>query len=313
MSVSIPLASDVPIQVGDGGPPPSWEVEHRELLATAASQSDGDGETWLARALHAHRIHPPLSVDCFEKAAALGDADAMGHLSFCLQRGRGCAVNEERAWDLAQRSHALGSWVGTSALARCHSNNVGTHKNLPRALELYRLADAHNEPSAMNGLGYCFDTGTGVEKDAHKGVEYYRKAADLGYFISVKNLGVSYAEGMGVPKDDALAVSYYRRAAGSILGMCAKGMHILRCARIAPTYYMFKHDIMLLYTQNWVIWMPWWCWEHDMRLVEQCPRIPTSRLPGTSGRPPWATGMACLCKLCVMRRESVCHAIPKRH
>jgi TPR repeat protein len=231
MSDGVPPASDALGIAGteDGGPPPSWEVEHRELLAAAATTHlDGDdGATWLARALHAHRIHPPLSVHCFEKAAALGDADAMGHLSFCLQRGRGCAVNEERAWDLAQRSHALGSWVGTSALARCHSNNVGTHKDLPRALELYRLADAHSEPSAMNGLGYCYDTGTGVDKDAKKGVEYYRKAADLGYFISVKNLGVSYAEGMGVPKDDALAIFYYRRAAGALFAEAV--LRVLLC------------------------------------------------------------------------------------
>lgn len=124
-----------------------------------------NGETWL----------PPnyeVSLGYHQKAAALGNADAMFELYVYYVRGIGTEMDEELAMD----------W------------------NL-------KAANAGSDRACYN-LGTFYATGNGVPQDMDVAVQWYEKASQMGNFRATETLGLMYRYGEGVPEDVAKADAY---------------------------------------------------------------------------------------------------------
>jgi len=124
-----------------------------------------NGESWLAPDY-------AVSLDYHQKAAALGNADAMFELYVYYARGIGTEIDTETATD----------W------------NV-------------KAADAGSDRACYN-MGTFYATGNGLPQDMEEAVKWYEKASQLGNFRATETLGVMYRYGDGVPRDVAKADAY---------------------------------------------------------------------------------------------------------
>lgn len=100
-------------------------------------------QDWLDRGLEAEeREEWTEAVSCYQKAAELGNAEAMCHLGNCYLGGHGVEEDDEQA------------------------------------VRWYRQAVKRGNVDAMCCLGNSYDYGWGVEKDKEQAVQWYRKAAE---------------------------------------------------------------------------------------------------------------------------------------
>ncbi|HVS18508.1 MAG TPA: tetratricopeptide repeat protein, partial [Planctomycetota bacterium] len=114
---------------------------------------------------------------CLDRAARLGQIDAMCELGYCLVYGE------------------------------------GVRKDCRRAAPLYRRAADAGYDSAMFNLGMCYKQGRGVPRSIAKAVEWWLRAARLGCDRSLEHLAEAYAFGPPSLRDPARARYYARRDA----------------------------------------------------------------------------------------------------
>jgi len=124
-----------------------------------------NGESWLTP-------NYAVSLDYHQKAAALGNADAMFELYIYYATGIGTEIDSETALD----------W------------NV-------------KAANAGSDRACYN-QGAFYATGNGVPQDMEKAVQWYEKASKLGNVRATETLGLMYRYGDGVEQDVAKADAY---------------------------------------------------------------------------------------------------------
>ena len=100
---------------------------HRQPCA-AHAEADRDFEQGRA---HAEAYEARAAVECFERAAALGHADATFHLGDALMFGEGAPMDRLRAIELWKRAaFQLGHWRAKQALLwgrgkpKCHHEGI---------------------------------------------------------------------------------------------------------------------------------------------------------------------------------------------
>lgn len=113
-----------------------------------------------------------LSLDYHQKAAALGNADAMFELYVYYATGIGTEIDSETATD----------W------------------NL-------KAANAGSDRACYN-MGTFYATGNNMPQDMEKAVNWYDKASQLGNVRATETLGLMYRYGEGVPQDEAKVDTY---------------------------------------------------------------------------------------------------------
>lgn len=124
-----------------------------------------NGESWLPSDY-------AISLDYHQKAAALGNADAMFELYVYYATGIGTDIDPDTAID----------WNMKAA-------NAGSDR-------------------ACYNLGAFYATGNGVPQDMDNAIKWYEKASELGNIRATETLGLMYRYGEGVPQDDAKADAY---------------------------------------------------------------------------------------------------------
>src|SRR3990167_5301828 len=69
------------------------------------------------------------SVDWYQKAADLGDADGMYHLALCYDDGKGVVQNKVRAAEWYQKAADLGNVGAMYHLALCYNDGEGVARD----------------------------------------------------------------------------------------------------------------------------------------------------------------------------------------
>jgi TPR repeat protein len=104
----------------------------------------------------------------FERAAKLGDSNAMHNLGFLFEKG------------------------------------FGGEKDIDHAILYYCMADKRNNSNSSNNLGLMHLKGKEIEKDLKKAKEYFEKSIKLGNIQAIQNLGKLYYEEMNFEKSKEL-------------------------------------------------------------------------------------------------------------
>lgn len=187
--------------------------------------------------------------ECFNRAAARGDANALYNLGTCKWRGIGVKRNDAEAFecfraaamkghpeainnigaffregnvvekdlDMATRwfakSASYGNAFGLYNYALALRRGEGTTRDPEKAAECLRKAVAvGNCIEACNTLALVLLSGDGVKADPEEAVLLLRQAADAGYPPAMENLSMCYSRGSGVKADEQLALEWKVRA-----------------------------------------------------------------------------------------------------
>jgi TPR repeat protein len=119
-----------------------------------------------------------------QKAANLGNADAMFELYIHYANGLGVAASEAAALDACRRAAEAGHSRAMYNMGAYNASGRGMPKNISEAIKWYeRAADAGN-PSAMVGLAVIYATGDGVEKDREYAEQLFDRADYCGLDVT---------------------------------------------------------------------------------------------------------------------------------
>jgi len=149
----------------------------------------------------------------YEKAAAKGDANAMGNLGWLYQNGYGVTQDYAKAREWYEKAAAKDNADAMGNLGWLHQNGYGVTQDYAKAREWYEKAAAKDDAKAMDNLGWLYIKGLGVTQDYAMAREWFEKAAAKDNADAMGNLGWFYADGKGVEKDFAKAREWYEKAA----------------------------------------------------------------------------------------------------
>jgi uncharacterized protein len=173
------------------------------------------------------------TVECFRKAADLGDPEAMNALGLEYEQDNfhGRVSNDERKenfrkvaewyWKAAQG----GSSNGMVNLSDCYSEGNGVKKNSDSAARWCRASAFMGNSVAMYNLGIAYESGKRpFRKNYDSAIYWYRLSAENGFADAMTNLGSQYYYGHGVPVDYNQAFDWYQRGAAAGDGMAARNI-----------------------------------------------------------------------------------------
>ena len=154
----------------------------------------------------------------FQKAADLGNADAMMGMSWIYENGRGVREDHVEAMRWRKMSAEHGNPVAMSSIGYDYENGEGVTQDYVEAMRWYRMAADRSDVRAIWSIGHLFELGQGVTQDYTQAMVWYRKAADRGDTLAMWSVGMLYEDGHGVPTDLAQARVWIKKAAASGFG-----------------------------------------------------------------------------------------------
>ena len=190
------------------------EEEAVKWFKKAADNGDDNGLIYLGIA-HLQGtggvpLDPVKAFECFNKSAALGNAEAENMLGVCYQNGQGTEQDEEQALYWYQEAAKHNDPNAQNNLANCYKNGMlGLEVDLERAFEFYKKAAEQDNVDAMFEVAEYYDANY---LTAQKSVEWYQKAADAGHGDAMFELAQKYENGWNVKQDSAKAQEYYSKA-----------------------------------------------------------------------------------------------------
>ncbi|KAF5087316.1 Sel1 repeat protein [anaerobic digester metagenome] len=211
------------------------------------------------------------AVSCFEKAAKLGQTDALVRLGTMHLHGVGViSPDRQKAFSYFNQAAQADNGLGWEWAAYCHYWGYGTQQNRQKALQFYHKAaqkgSAHSQymlgyiygydvtppdfkkaarwfkEAARQGhsdaqlkLGFYYHQGRGVRQNYKTAFNLFTQAAAQGQASAMYNIGDAYENGYGVEKDEKQAFVWYRKSAelGDKWGMFGAG-RLLFCGIGTP-------------------------------------------------------------------------------
>jgi len=179
-----------------------------------------------------------MAVECFRKAAGLGDAEAQYLVGQHYATGHGIAQDHPAAVDWWTRSAEQGYAPAQCALGASCLAGKGIGKNFQQALRWFQKAADQGDAKAQWNLGAMYASGgEGQKQDLRQAFAWCRSAADLGFVPAQATLGVLFAR----IKDPVQAVVWWEKAAlqgdpeaqFNLAVVCSKGLGVERDARRA--------------------------------------------------------------------------------
>jgi TPR repeat protein len=155
---------------------------------------------------------PETCTKYFQKAADLGDSEAMLTLANYYEIGFGVPQSDEKYIELNKQASEAGNAKGNYNLAV--SYEYGRHSTVDEieSIRHYEIAASAGVREAQHNLGARYFNGKGVERNTSKGIYFYLHAAASGSHLSQHNLGLVYLKGDGVEKNDVSALSWFLMA-----------------------------------------------------------------------------------------------------
>ncbi|RGB27588.1 kinase-like domain-containing protein [Rhizophagus diaphanus] len=158
-------------------------------------------------------VNEQRAFELYQKSASLDNVSGIISSGFCYQYGIGTGVDKKMAFELYQRAANLGNTRGLYNLGYCYENGIGTITNKRKAFELYKKTAKLGYMFGINNLGYCYQYGIGTSVNKQKAFQFYQKAADLGNTRGMCNLGYCYQNGIGTKINKQKAFEFYQKAA----------------------------------------------------------------------------------------------------
>ncbi|MBM3983468.1 MAG: hypothetical protein FJ304_25005 [Planctomycetes bacterium] len=154
-----------------------------------------------------------MAREFYERAAALGHAEAEFRLGWLHDHGRGVPRDAiaARAW--YERAAAHGSANGLYHLGVLYKKGRGVPRDPALARVCWERAAASGHPAAQTFLGTLYQTGDGVPRDCATAREWFEKAAEQGDATAQSALGGLHHEGEGGARDPVQARAWYEKAA----------------------------------------------------------------------------------------------------
>ncbi|GBC07854.1 hypothetical protein RclHR1_07730007 [Rhizophagus clarus] len=151
----------------------------------------------------------------FELSKKLAEEHACGMniLGHCYESGIGTNIDEEKAFEFYQKAADLGNFNALSNLGWCYYGGIGTDIKEEKSFELYQKAADLGSSNGISNLGWCYYEGIGTDVDRQKAFELYQKAANLENNGAQCRLALMYEIGDGIKKDVDQAIYWYKRAA----------------------------------------------------------------------------------------------------
>ena len=158
-----------------------------------------------------------------EIAARNNDAEAQYLFASALESGRGCAVDEKKAFDYCALSAKSAFPAAMVRMGDYHLEGKFLPHDPAEAFKLYQKAADKQYPPALYKLGWCSENGIGTEKNLQRAFNFYERSASLGDAGGNYHAGRCFRDGIGVAADPAGAFFFFRRSAalGSKEGMLA--------------------------------------------------------------------------------------------
>ncbi|GBB84158.1 hypothetical protein RclHR1_01080014 [Rhizophagus clarus] len=122
-------------------------------------------------------------------------ASGMKNLGYCYEKGIGTDINEQKAFELYQKSADLGNSIGIKNLGQCYYEGIGTDTDKQKAFELYQKAANLGNDTAQYNIAIMYEYGNGVKKDINQAIYWYKKSAEQEYQcakIKLKKLLVEF-------------------------------------------------------------------------------------------------------------------------
>jgi TPR repeat protein/tRNA A-37 threonylcarbamoyl transferase component Bud32 len=149
----------------------------------------------------------------YEKAAALGHAEAEFRLGWLHDHGRGTPRDAGAARIWYERAAARGSGNAKYHLGVLFHKGRGVPRNPFAALRWWEEAGEQGHATAQFQLGVMFHAGDGVPADAATARKWFRQAAEQGHAAAQSRLGGMLHAGEGGPRDPGQAREWYEKAA----------------------------------------------------------------------------------------------------
>ena len=149
----------------------------------------------------------------YEKAAALGNAEAMKGMSWIYGNGRGVPKDEAEFFRWLRMSAENGSTDAMWLIGRAYEDGENLPKDYSEAMRWYHKAADRNDTSSMRSIAQLYEDGRGVTQDFDEAMRWFRRAADLGDFVAAYSVAVHYLYAKGVAKDESKGREWMKRAA----------------------------------------------------------------------------------------------------
>jgi TPR repeat protein len=148
-----------------------------------------------------------------QKAAALGNVQAINDLGVAFDQGIGTNVDYAKALEWYRKGADLGNPISQHNVGIYYEQGRQVSRNLTTAMEYFRKAAEGGIYQSMRKLGYFYRDGDGVARDYTQAFAWFQKAADKGDAESISNIAWMYENGKSVERNIAKARELYQKAA----------------------------------------------------------------------------------------------------
>ncbi len=116
------------------------------------------------------------AMEWFEKAADLGNADAMVWIGDFYLDGQGVEQDYAKAFEWYEKGLNLGNTDSMNCIGRMYKDGLGVEQDYFQAMEWAKKSAELGNVTAMRNIAYLYENGLGVEQDSVKAQEWYEKA-----------------------------------------------------------------------------------------------------------------------------------------
>uniref|UniRef100_U9UNV8 HCP-like protein n=1 Tax=Rhizophagus irregularis (strain DAOM 181602 / DAOM 197198 / MUCL 43194) TaxID=747089 RepID=U9UNV8_RHIID len=161
------------------------EIELDKQIAIELYQKAAESENRLAQSNLANEyIYGKKNYNLafkLSKKLAGNYAYGMNNLGFCYEKGIGTNYDEEKAFELYQKAANLGNFDAINNLGWCNYEGIGTDINEEKTFELYQKAANLGNLNGTCNLGWYYCEGIGTEACIDQAVYWYKKSAAQGH------------------------------------------------------------------------------------------------------------------------------------
>lgn len=150
----------------------------------------------------------------YKRAAELGDAQSMDNLGYLLEKGPEDIRNEKAAFEWYEKAAENGLTGAWNDVATCYKRGVGVPQSFEKAKEYYLKAiESENPERAYFNLFLLYTDGIATSSNTKESLSWLRKAAEMGVPEACWHLGMHYKIGIGVEQDLNQAFRWFNIAA----------------------------------------------------------------------------------------------------
>ncbi|KAK8861124.1 ERAD pathway [Tritrichomonas musculus] len=220
-----------------------------EALKAQQQASQGQGLDNLISGLKFEYGHGVVKNDSlaffqYQKAADLGNPEAIFSLARMYDRGHGTREDPVQAANLYQKAAESNHYAAMNNLASIKLLGRAGAKDEPGAAQLFKTAADNGCSSAQCNYAILLDTGRGVNKNPEESYKYLKMAADSGHPKAMNNLAYKYQNGDGTAKDLQEAQRLYDLSAqnGNTVAIFNQGI-MLNNEQLAVPYWEKAHHL----------------------------------------------------------------------